>query len=121
MYYAARTAIRVAERTATTTAGREWRWTRTRDPLEWVFADWAWERGAGAEIRTRDGTLLLGEDGGTVIDAVAKRAWEEWLWAAESRTQREEVPLADIAHARPTVQGHKAWAAKAMGGAWSKQ
>ena len=107
-YYAAQTALRLAERIAVAKADKAHKWTKKRDPLEWILNSWAWRRGHGPELITRDGVLLLGEDGVTVVNAVARRAWEEWLWAAESRTQREAVPLADIAHARPSIQGHKA-------------
>ena len=74
-YYAARTALRMAERTAVAGASAGQQWTRSNDPLAWVLTAWAWERGRGVEIVTRDGTLLLGEDGSTIVNAVAKRAW----------------------------------------------
>ena len=89
--------------------------SKGRDPLAWVMDTWTWRRGQGKEVITRDGVLVLGEDGKKVVAEVARRAWEDWLWAAETRTQREENPMRDIAFARPDIRGHKEWAKAAKG------
>ena len=114
-FYAARTALRIEQQLLARGPEDYGRWAPVRDPLHWIVQHWAWHRKEPGTLRARDGDLLLGEDGGTIIKTVAKRAWEEWLWASENRTLRDGCPCMDIAHARPAIQGHKAWLAKASG------